>query len=276
MAESVPRFDLYATLKVTPDAPTEVIVAAHRALVRHAHPDLDGDPEAPEQTKRLNVARDWLTNDELRARYDRSRDCRSDLGFDDRNVRPAPAARRPTDGGWERSSGRAELELFVERCGRLTARDIRRIAAVYRQLGGPGSRWETTADRLVDRCHEVGRGAIVISATDEALSRARLGKRRVGGSLFAILRWSAFAIAVADIAPSDAQFVLTPWRSVTSDESRRSSHPRVWLRRLIPALVTAVAVLLLFQLKIASAAALLVVAVAWLLMARILPPSLRR
>lgn len=74
MPESIPDFDLYAELGLAPDANADAIRAAHRDAVRQVHPDVsalvdnDGD-----QAKRLNVARDWLTDPARRARYDESR-----------------------------------------------------------------------------------------------------------------------------------------------------------------------------------------------------------
>ena len=72
MPESMPDFDLYAVLGVSPDADAEAIRAAHREAVRAVHPDVAGDDD--EQAKRLNVARDWLLDPGRRARYDAARD----------------------------------------------------------------------------------------------------------------------------------------------------------------------------------------------------------
>jgi len=74
MPESIPEFDLYAELGVSPDADPDTIRAAHREAVRQAHPDVLADQDAGDDSaKRLNVARDWLTDPTRRARYDEAR-----------------------------------------------------------------------------------------------------------------------------------------------------------------------------------------------------------
>ena len=50
----------------------EAVEIAWRALLKRHHPDVAG-PHADELAKRINVAHDWLSDPELRARYDRER-----------------------------------------------------------------------------------------------------------------------------------------------------------------------------------------------------------
>lgn len=69
----VPDDDLYARLEVGPDASPEAIELAWRALLRKHHPDVAGDDGALERAKRINVAHDWLSDADLRARYDAER-----------------------------------------------------------------------------------------------------------------------------------------------------------------------------------------------------------
>ncbi|MDO9315917.1 MAG: DnaJ domain-containing protein [Burkholderiaceae bacterium] len=66
------RRNLYRILFVQPEAPTEVIKAAHRALMNtmRAHPDLGGDHEA---AARYNAAYHVLGDPERRGAYDRAR-----------------------------------------------------------------------------------------------------------------------------------------------------------------------------------------------------------
>ena len=74
MPESIPDFDLYAVLGLTPDADDAAIRTAHRDAVRLAHPDVTpGGDTDDDLAKRLNVARDWLTDPARRARYDEAR-----------------------------------------------------------------------------------------------------------------------------------------------------------------------------------------------------------
>jgi len=65
----------YECLKVTPDAPTEVIRAAYRALAGKSHPDRQGgtmgrDDEKHLQMVAINAAYEVLINPELRTEYD--------------------------------------------------------------------------------------------------------------------------------------------------------------------------------------------------------------
>src|SRR5690349_931532 len=78
----IPRFDLYEELEVSRSASAEVIDAAYRVLVKHYHPDVNGNGSGgngngsrsngvdAERIKRLNVAHDWLSSPTRRARYD--------------------------------------------------------------------------------------------------------------------------------------------------------------------------------------------------------------
>ena len=70
--DPIPHLDLYAELEVEPGATVEAIEAAYRAQMKRSHPDLAG-PAGLERSKRLNLARDWLTDPGRRARYDASR-----------------------------------------------------------------------------------------------------------------------------------------------------------------------------------------------------------
>ncbi len=70
----LPPDDLYARLELPVDASFEAVEVAWRALLKQHHPDVAGpSPAAEERAKRINVAHDWLSDPELRARYDRER-----------------------------------------------------------------------------------------------------------------------------------------------------------------------------------------------------------
>ena len=68
----LPADDLYACLEIATDASPEAIEVAWRSLLRQHHPDIAG-PSGLERAKRINVAHDWLSDPELRQRYDRER-----------------------------------------------------------------------------------------------------------------------------------------------------------------------------------------------------------
>jgi len=67
--DQIPDFDLYAELEVSERASVETIGAAYRSLQLRNHPDRAG-AGAGDRAVRLNIARDWLTDPERRARYD--------------------------------------------------------------------------------------------------------------------------------------------------------------------------------------------------------------
>ena len=74
MAESLicrcSRGTLYDVLQVSPWCEPEVIQAAYRALARSRHPDVNRDPDAEDQMRRLNAANYVLSDPLRRARYD--------------------------------------------------------------------------------------------------------------------------------------------------------------------------------------------------------------
>jgi hypothetical protein len=69
----LPTEDLYGRLHLPPDAAPEAIEIAWRALLKLHHPDVAGEASL-ETAKRINIAHDWLSDPDLRARYDRSRE----------------------------------------------------------------------------------------------------------------------------------------------------------------------------------------------------------
>ncbi|AUG46971.1 molecular chaperone DnaJ [Haloarcula taiwanensis] len=61
----------YGILGVDPDATEETIVRAYREQTKTHHPDVSDDPAARDRFKRLTQAKDVLTDEAERARYDR-------------------------------------------------------------------------------------------------------------------------------------------------------------------------------------------------------------
>ncbi|EMA10096.1 DnaJ domain-containing protein [Haloarcula vallismortis] len=61
----------YGILGVAPDATEETIVRAYREQTKTHHPDVSDDPDAEERFKRLTQAKDVLTDEVERERYDR-------------------------------------------------------------------------------------------------------------------------------------------------------------------------------------------------------------
>src|SRR5690348_12860270 len=64
------RGTLYDVLQVSAWCEPEVIQAAYRALARTRHPDVNREPDAEEQMRRLNVAYQTLSDPVRRMRYD--------------------------------------------------------------------------------------------------------------------------------------------------------------------------------------------------------------
>jgi hypothetical protein len=87
---------LYDVLQVSPWCEPEVIQAAYRALARTRHPDVNRDPDAEDQMRRLNVAYQTLSDPVRRMRYDEELALEAARPV---SVRPAPAAVDP-HGGW--------------------------------------------------------------------------------------------------------------------------------------------------------------------------------
>lgn len=125
---SLPSDDLYARLELPTDAPPEAIEIAWRALLRQHHPDVAG-PTGLERAKRINVAHDWLSDPQLRARYDRERGVRGAsssrrgstwrdpwAGPTERSIRDRP--RRPAD----------PIARFLDRVVALSADELDRLA----------------------------------------------------------------------------------------------------------------------------------------------------
>ncbi|MHB9286303.1 J domain-containing protein [Halobacteriales archaeon Cl-PHB] len=61
----------YTTLGVDPDADAPAIRSAYRDQVKARHPDVSDEPGAPREFKRITTARDVLTDEDERERYDR-------------------------------------------------------------------------------------------------------------------------------------------------------------------------------------------------------------
>jgi curved DNA-binding protein CbpA len=121
---TLPADDLYRRLGVPRDASFEAIELAWRGLLRQHHPDVAGE-DGLELAKRINVAHDWLSDPELRRRYDRERapGIRSGrsprAGGRDTPQRP-PRAWPPTTA--------EQVAAVVERVGRLTVDELDRLA----------------------------------------------------------------------------------------------------------------------------------------------------
>ena len=123
--QSLPNDDLYARLGVPRDASPEAIELAWRALLRQHHPDVAG-ANGLELAKRINVAHDWLSDPDLRRRYDRERSIGVRAG---RPPRAGTDWAAPVRRAVRRPPTTAELVAsIVDRVGRLTPDELDRLA----------------------------------------------------------------------------------------------------------------------------------------------------
>jgi curved DNA-binding protein CbpA len=67
----LPDFDPYRELEVDASASLETIEAAYKSLMKRHHPD-KGAVVSAQRAKRLNIARDWLTDPVRRATFDQA------------------------------------------------------------------------------------------------------------------------------------------------------------------------------------------------------------
>jgi hypothetical protein len=122
----VPDDDLYARLEVAPDASAETIEIAWRALLKRHHPDVAGGAGL-ELAKRINVAHDWLSDGELRARYDAER-LHVDRGRAPRTDRAAGTPSRPRPRRRPIQTPAHALERFLDRVARLSPDELDRLS----------------------------------------------------------------------------------------------------------------------------------------------------
>ena len=145
----VPDDDLYARLEVAVDASPEAIELAWRALLKQHHPDVAGDgTDALDRAKRINVAHDWLSDPDLRSRYDadrlgpasaaaggarrpgyRPRVSRTPWARQPGSRATAPGGRRSTRPDLVRGTSTERLARFLARVERLTPDELDRLAA---------------------------------------------------------------------------------------------------------------------------------------------------
>jgi hypothetical protein len=140
-----PGFDPYEVLGVGPDADEIVIQLAYKVRIREAHPDIAG-PAGLEQTKRLNVARDWLLDPERRMLLRAPRAAFRQAPEPEPDRRRTPRVRRVDLNHLGRHTG--EIHAFLHSIGDLSPDERARVnyslgdapppdLELYREFLGP-------------------------------------------------------------------------------------------------------------------------------------------
>lgn len=123
----IPTDDLYRRLGVPRDASPEAIDLAWRGLLRKHHPDVAG-PDTLDLAKRINVAHDWLSDPDLRRRYDTERGVGIRSGRRPRDPAPTDASVvRPSRPRRVLTTDERVAEV-VERVGHLDRDELDRLA----------------------------------------------------------------------------------------------------------------------------------------------------
>ncbi len=220
--EPIPDFDLYAALEVASDASAGAIRAAHRALVRRTHPDLNPDPAAVDATRRLNVARDWLSDPARRARYDGSRHGRGVAGAGQERSGPHRRFRPPLD-----LNARLEvIQRFAGECGRLRAEQLTRVAEGYRAVMRGEDPELAAATRVVfAECRRARLGAMVELGAADVCGRLEFVHGAVPPPVRGAVGWMVAALASVDLAPRESTLVRVQWRAWAERQATSARGP---------------------------------------------------
>lgn len=269
---TLPADDLYARLEVPVNASPEAIEVAWRALLKRHHPDIAGADNL-EIAKRINVAHDWLSDAELRARYDRERHPGG------RGGRGRGSPRAPD---WAPRGGTAEparerprpprpadpdeaLRRFVDRVRRLTRDELDRlsvaepppiafVASIRRFVGAeraaaldraealvraaaPAEAWAAlpVRDAILSAAHEI----VLAPFLDEHLSEAYLDRARdrLTRSWEAAIdqpRYGPNTPAVRRVLERAAQLTPDELRTLARAAGRARLEPDPWPRGIDP------------------------------------------
>lgn len=250
--EAIPSFDLYAELEVSRSASAAAIEAAYRRLAKLHHPDAvagagGGATGDDARIKRLNTARDWLTDPDRRARYDRITGPRPILtmstarGSGESRPRArsgatageaGAAARRngglarPDAGSGVDAGGGEERDEASWASYGPNAPEVRQFLADLREIDYAralevrgGIQAATAAGHATARsvAYEAGRSRRLsewLFARDAAavIVRTRLGEVGLAGEVVEPLADAAGAIAIRDLLPHpDFDLLLLPW-----------------------------------------------------------------
>ena len=223
--ETLPRFDLYGELEVSPFASVGTIEAAYRSLVKQHHPDVASGDEA--RMRRLNLAREWLTDFDRRRRYDLATDRGRHVSMAPRSVvtrsAVAKAQRRrgsgsgstngPDSDGDEPTFGihGADVHQFL---AELRSLDRARAQRVWNGRAVAHAKGYTQALRAAASAARPERRAEWQFAREAAgvIARGKLGDSTLTDQVADVLSDVAGAIAIRDLlSPAEFSLILLPW-----------------------------------------------------------------
>ncbi len=217
--DSIPRFDLYGELEVSRQASVAAIEAAYRRLVKQHHPDV-ARSEDLERIKRLNLAREWLTDLERRRRYDLAR------GFSPTSTIGHHAAGGAGGRVAAAAAPRTDVASEPEPSFGVNANDVRIFLAGLRGLDESRSRrvWDGRAVAHAKGYAAARRAAAAIGQAERrgewqlareaasVIARGKLGDTTLTEQVIDVLADAAGAIAIRDLLPrSDYQVLMLPW-----------------------------------------------------------------
>ncbi len=213
--DRVPEFDLYAELEVSPSASAATIEAAYRSLVKVHHPDvapnghgragggaIDGD-----RIKRLNLAREWLTDPARRRRYDIATGTpRTDASGVTRSAPPSEMAP-------ERAHFGVNADAVRQYLSELRSIDAHRAAEVRHSLVIAEAAGRAEARRSAFAASKTRRLSDWLYAREAAAIIARGRLETVGDrAVVEALADAAGAIAVRDLLPPVTfELLVRPW-----------------------------------------------------------------
>lgn len=167
----------YELLGVPSDASTEEIHDAYREQLMETHPDVSDHADASDQTKQLIEAKDVLTDDEKRARYDRlghdqyvNGGLTPGSGYTEERRTSRKRAHKTADSGGGTTQSAKTRETKTSRA------DNNGSTATDSWYGGGGSEWETDDGEAAESTWDAWNAsrAYSVQGTEEGLLGSRL------------------------------------------------------------------------------------------------------
>lgn len=235
----------YEVLGVAPDASTAAIEAAYRERLKETHPDVSDAADAGEATQRLIEARNVLTDEDERARYDRlghdayvagESDAADDGGSD-----AAEAARRA---GYDESESTADrTEASTDRhTSRTSARERARRERAARDRVAEDRNGRSTADTDTSSSNDQSTAATSETATASATAStqhsgatATGGFSDSGGSSATWSSSSAYSVRQTDTPSRGSLLEMPTGRELTLFAITFALYPVMLFSALLPA-----------------------------------------